>query len=841
MRHLPLLLLLALLPATAGAADLSLGDATAWEGLKPDTGVTRDGRPSGLWEDPVATPNVRLKQCPKDWSHFRGIDFWLHSAVATGKRITLVAMSDRGTYDYFQCIFPVDWTGWKRFSLPYSLFWKVRNPKGWDQVDAFILSANWDDKPVKETVLRMADAKLTDDVPSPTSEIMSDALLLGRLDLARPGMEAVRAAVAANDLAKTRAELVAYYRGRRRPRYFVDPDARPAPNPKYDTRAAERAAQHTFTYYQYPPQQLGAKIDWETNPVGDYEWPTALNRHGDFAALARAWFHTNDDRYARALEEMLMDWIGQAKAANIPLRNVYWSTLNTACRLGDPWPTVWYALRDCDAFSPEARVAMLKSLWHQAEYLMQNHGGGNWLLTESKALVAAGTLFPEFARAADWKAEGWRRLSNEIREQTYPEGAQFELTPHYHIACIAAFRGPVDLAVLNGEKAPEEYLRRLERMYEYMALVSKPDRCIPMLNDSDHNDIRSLMRDANRLFPRDDFRYLAADGTEGRPPAPTSLAFPFAGQYVMRTGWERDALYCVMDAGPYGFGHQHEDKLSLDIHAYGADLVSDPGRFTYAGGPFGEFFRGSRAHNLILVDGQGQNRRATAREGWVAKEPAPAAWISRDGFDYVRARYDEGFGPKNDANVTHERAVLFLKPDYWVVCDFLTPADDREHTYDWLWHFGPGEAAVVGHQVHFMAQNAGMVVANTLAAAPAVAKGQENPVQGWVSYWYGKKEPAPASTYTVKAAGPLAVITVLAPFRGQEASAVRIAESSCAGGLAAARVLHPGGSDVVLFSGKPGTPIAWGGLSTVEAVAYQRRDAAGAPAGQFAARERSSK
>ena len=33
----------------------------------------------------------------------------------------------------------------------------------------------------------------------------------------------------------------------------------------------------------------------------------------------------------------------------------------------------------------------------------------------------------------------------------------------------------------------------------------------------------------------------------------------------MRSGWDRKALFLGFEVGPFGAGHQHEDKLSIEI------------------------------------------------------------------------------------------------------------------------------------------------------------------------------------------------------------------------------------------------------------------------------------
>jgi len=37
----------------------------------------------------------------------------------------------------------------------------------------------------------------------------------------------------------------------------------------------------------------------------------------------------------------------------------------------------------------------------------------------------------------------------------------------------------------------------------------------------------------------------------------------------------------IIDAGPYGTAHQHEDKLNFELYAYGNHLVVDPGTYRY--------------------------------------------------------------------------------------------------------------------------------------------------------------------------------------------------------------------------------------------------------------------
>ncbi|MGI9287526.1 MAG: heparinase II/III family protein, partial [Pseudomonadales bacterium] len=151
--------------------------------------------------------------------------------------------------------------------------------------------------------------------------------------------------------------------------------------------------------------------------------------------------------------------------------------------------------------------------------------------------------------------------------------------------------------------------------------------------------------------------------------------------------------YLLMDCGPFGGVHGHEDKLSIEVCAYGQPFLIDPGTYTYNGtDPFRSHLVSSGAHNTVLVDGLSQVRR------WQARHCKPQAgireevhWISDDGFDFISADYADGYGtysfatpehPQIVQNVTHRRSVLFVKPAYWLIIDEME-ADGR-HEYQRL-------------------------------------------------------------------------------------------------------------------------------------------------------------
>ena len=233
-----------------------------------------------------------------------------------------------------------------------------------------------------------------------------------------------------------------------------------------------------------------------------------------------------------------------------------------------------------------------------------------------------------------------------------------------------------------------------------------------------------------------------------------------------------------MDAGPFGSGHQHEDKLHLVASAYGRPLLVDAGNYMYDRSRWRRYVLSTRGHNTIRVDGQDQNRRAD-RATWVLPEPFQPLdnlWATRPRSTSSSAGTTSGYGAKRAIQVTHTRAVVFVKPDYWVVVDTLHPPDDREHatsrsstsTRIWprwtrtepLWSHGTPKKPT-SWSGRWQRRKLGV----------AVVKGiKEEPVQGWAN---GPWRPVPTAVITGKGTGTCRMATVLYPLAPGAACPIR--------------------------------------------------------------------
>lgn len=773
MRALAICILVSIILASRASSDRfelsDLSDLAGWDCLSPDPGVTFEGLPAPKWEQ-SSSPRISTKRIPHDWVRYNSVRFALNCNKATGGTIVLVLGSDTPKSpdaDYFVSKIKLDWTGWKSFAIPYTDFTIGRCPVGFSKIDSITFAAEgWDLKPDPQVVLHLADLHLGD-VPSPG---ISDEALFGMMDLDRPGLEKVKAAT---DLTARKHEFAEYLRHREKPMWLSDwrnePKRDPDPS-RVDTTAADKVLAHELwscSYYQ----KFEGEIDWTLDPINYREWPWQLNRHQDWVNLDRAYRRTGDEKYAREFVSQLMDWLHKCPVPTDGDGNWShtWRTIEAGIRAGQTWMDVYHNFLISPSFTDDAIVGMVKSFAEHARHLMKHPTTGNWLTMEMNGLMHVGVMFPEFRESPEWREFAAQKVYEELDRQVYPDGAQIELSTGYHHVSLGNLSAAWQIAHLNGVEMPADYVAKIERMYDYDLNASMPGGTLPGLNDAGRTDIKADLAKGLTFYPdRKDLEWVATDGKSGVKPSVGSIALPFAGQLVMRAGWDADDLYLLMDAGPFGYGHQHEDALSFVIYSQGKYHLVDAGNYPYDSSEWRKYVLSTRSHNTIRVDGQDQHRGGRPRTEYVVSKPLPNKWIGGDGFDYACGMYSNGYGPTNEIKAVHSRHIFFVKPEYWIVTDFLTPQDDKPHHYDSMFHLDSPSANLDWGTKSVVTQNTDsnltiIPLADDGLSAQMIS-GQEKPiVQGWMPAGGYDVRPIPTAVYIRETSGPTSFAYVFFP------------------------------------------------------------------------------
>ena len=533
---------------------------------------------------------------------------------------------------------------------------------------------------------------------------------------------------------------------------------------------AAAALENRFSFYG-ETHQLPAVIDWEHNP-GTWHWGHDLNRFSFLGPLTQAFLGSGDERYSRKAVGLILDWIGRCDTARCFAGTPYvWgSYLNNAihCQV---WCQCLKPLLDRGQLAPTELLRVLTSLHDQLAYLetVTNGHAGNWPTIGCQGMLDCLAAFPVLRDTDRFVAYCTDTLRCQIADQVLPDGVQDELTPHYHLCVVGNLLSAArSLRALGRDLGPET-LATLGRMVHYLQQATMPDGSRQAaFNDSDPGvtgDIRGS---------------LAGLGLDAMLSVPAQLgpeAFPYAGVAFLRQRQDQGDLYLAFDAGPYGRGHQHEDKLGFWLFAYGRSLLVDPGRHLYDGSAasYYGFLKSTAAHSTLRIDGLDQHS-AGRPDTWIAKTALDLGWRVVPGEVRAAGAYDLGYGKGNLVKVVHRREIVFVKERFWVVFDVVTGAG--EHSIESRFQFAPGSLQVDGAAAHTGFTDANLLLL-TAPTSPftgiQVESGRENPRGGWYSESYNRIEPAPALSLTVHAALPWRSATLLWPYRGAITPAVTFA------------------------------------------------------------------
>jgi len=263
-------------------------------------------------------------------------------------------------------------------------------------------------------------------------------------------------------------------------------------------------------------------------------------------------------------QRLLSEWIERNPARPSDA----WHPYTTSTRAGN-----WIAAL---SLLPELETQPVReSLWRQLVVLGRNVEDdvlGNHVIRNARALVLGGAAFG----AAAMLEQGVRLLERELPVQVLPDGGHYERSPVYHLVVLGDLlevRAAVDVPGLGGA---------IERMRGFAAGLARPDGAPALFNDGGLDLAPSL-----DLPVADDGLSIYAD----------------TGYAILRTPRVWLAFDCGPPSPPYLPAHAHADALSFQLWVDGSPVVVDPGTFTYEPGAQRDWFRGTRAHSTVAIDG----------------------------------------------------------------------------------------------------------------------------------------------------------------------------------------------------------------------------------------------
>jgi len=281
-----------------------------------------------------------------------------------------------------------------------------------------------------------------------------------------------------------------------------------------------------------------------------------------------------------------------------------------------------------------------------------------------------------------------------LAEQVPSDGGHFERSAGYHLVVLKDLL-EIALWLRRNDEAPVWLEDALRRMLDYLVAILPPSGRVPLLKDTAWDDAPNpfdLLAAGALYFNEPGYKRSKAfglyplllfglDGWQKFQQWPVndaprdSTALAASGYYVMRDDAKGDHL--ILDIGKpcpdYLPGHAHADLLSYELAVEGRQIVVDSGVYEYTGGPWRDYFRSTRAHNTVEVNGADQS------EVWgsfrVARRARPGRVVWRDEAAHVLAQGEHDGYRRLSLPVTHRRTVVWQKDEFWLVVDELLDGD----------------------------------------------------------------------------------------------------------------------------------------------------------------------
>ena len=508
-----------------------------------------------------------------------------------------------------------------------------------------------------------------------------------------------------------------------------------------------------------PPKWLGSHLP------SDQEWRIAWHKFYYGLDLSHAFDVTGEPRFLDTWVQLVLSFIDQIPPDSELDCHV------TSRRILN-WIYAWVRFASAAEFpglGTEAAERLMESIGQQAHHVRRNLSPKlNHRTIELTALLHTALAFPTLDSDQSLLQFSAAALDESLRQDILYDGVHRERSTHYHMITLRNFLGCRLNAQRYGATFPPGFDERLESACEFALHCHRPDGGIPAFSDSDAGSYLDLLALAADLFDRSDFLYAATQGESGTPPR-TCASFAQGGYFTQRSGWNEpgrsfaEARHLVWDCGPPGEGgHGHYDALHFELAAGGKPLLIDPGRFTYseASPNWRRWFKGTKAHNTICVDGLDQTPYDSWNTGAALSRQARSRFLGRwsvEGLDLLRGAVDS-----HNYSTKHQRTLLFIADEYWLMEDIVT--DTLPHTYDLRFHLSP---PVTGLTVVSMREHCCVVQSPGLALY-ATGGDTVRLEDGWFAPNYGVKEPAPVVSIEKKGASTK-FVTLLAPtFSGNQ-------------------------------------------------------------------------
>lgn len=511
---------------------------------------------------------------------------------------------------------------------------------------------------------------------------------------------------------------------------------------------------HNSFYFNGLGIDMGNQIDWYGTPNGDLEWNGGFVRHGHFMYLADAYEATQDEKYASAIINQMLDYIRNIKPYEpdgqpyLEYKKSTWRPFEVAGRAAENWPVALAKIIKSSSMTPTAFAEIFYSIYEHAVFLSKHHWRtGNHACLEVAGLGVMSIFYSEFAQARHWRDYSIGFLMQMLDEEFYPDGYTMEMSGAYHWVALRNFFAYYQVALNNKMQYifPTKYIQVITKAAWAEYYQQKPDFSLPVTNDSNVTTChKKNLESLACLLPPEVIEYRLSNGTRGTPPPHISYMYDSAHIAVMRSSWQSNAVYGFFDMGDWGTNHMNEDQLCFELSAYGRNLLVNSGRWRYTTSPCvqwlaqAQYFKTTAAYNSVTCNNLCQ-----------MPENASGKMNITDNYDYACGKFSGGYGEDslNDdeemlktkgltgkkictvPNATHVREIFFAKPDFFIIRDRISGKDVKSAQQ--IWHTACDNAFVNKNIAYSNYNDANFIIIQLTEVKTDTYCGSLKPFKGW--------------------------------------------------------------------------------------------------------------
>ncbi|MDE6628641.1 MAG: heparinase II/III family protein [Muribaculaceae bacterium] len=391
-----------------------------------------------------------------------------------------------------------------------------------------------------------------------------------------------------------------------------------------DYRAAWHAGFQTSAEW---PLAWSYDLDYKHGHTpGDARTNWELNRHFQFAVMARNYWLSGNPEVLSELTHLFNDW----NARNPFLWGISWTSPMEAAIRCVQWMLTQTYLQMARVDTPMI-LALAKGAMNMAGYIDRHHSrhssANNHLVVEMAALIMAGTTFG----VENWIKKGVKTLDRELTRQNSTDGVNLESSLHYHGFVMEAYLLAMLALRRSGRHVPPHWKEMTGKMAEFLLHSLTPGGKAVEFGDADEGKIIDLQGgdtdyysyllqlasvETGRRFTDLSDHSLCITAGALYTPEEISAALqvpPYDGTKSSRTfargGYSflrsRDGEMLVgIDHAPLGFGsiaaHAHEDAMSFQLFDGDTPVLTDSGTYLYHTSPAErDSLRAERAHNTL--------------------------------------------------------------------------------------------------------------------------------------------------------------------------------------------------------------------------------------------------